>query len=300
MDEQDSGNDRNSPAPRDRRGRYVKGASGNRAGKPRGCLNRATRAVAALIDGEAEALWRLEIDRAKAGDRTLLMHCNDRTLGPRRGQPVLFPMSPVETAGDIAAAIGAVLEAAARGLITPQEAESLARAAEAGAQAVAAGERIGRARFAEEQAAFERRFELAVCAVLYFAVREIDEEAGGFHNRLRELCKPILCLGESALAALAAIHDRPERLNADLAFALAHPPRPDREASPFAAEMGRCVADLVEYLDRNGDWLDREIDEREARGEAPALKYRTGLFERLLGFEPPPVLPGGDIHPNST
>jgi len=26
------------------------------------------------------------------------------------------------------------------------------------------------------------------------------------------------------------------------------------------------------------------------------LKYRTGLFERLLGFEPPPVLPEGDFH----
>ena len=227
------------------------------------------------------------------------MHCNDRTLGPRRGQPVLFPMPRVETAGDIAAAIGAVLEAAARGLITPQEAESLARAAEAGAQAVAAGERIDRARFAEEQAAFERRAELAVCAVLYYAVREIDEEAGGLNYRLRELCKPILRLGESAIGAggdpLYA-----GTANTDRAFALAHPPRPGREASPFGVEMGRCIEDLVDFLDDNAVWLDREIDERKARGEAPVLKYRTGLFERLLGSEPPSVLPEGDIRLNST
>ena len=34
-----SDRDRDTPAPRDRRGRYVTGASGNLTGKPRGCLN---------------------------------------------------------------------------------------------------------------------------------------------------------------------------------------------------------------------------------------------------------------------
>src|SRR5439155_14401227 len=69
--------------PRDAGGRYVPGSSGHPAGKPRGFLNRATRLAAALLEGEAEALWRTEIDLAKAGDRMLLKHCTDRLLGPQ-------------------------------------------------------------------------------------------------------------------------------------------------------------------------------------------------------------------------
>jgi hypothetical protein len=50
------------PARRDGRGRYLRGASGNPAGKPRGCLNHATRIAAEMLDGEAETLWRIEIN----------------------------------------------------------------------------------------------------------------------------------------------------------------------------------------------------------------------------------------------
>src|SRR5437879_6079506 len=174
--------------PRDAGGRYVAGSSGNPAGKPRGALNRATRLAAALLEGEAEALWRTEIELAKAGDRMLLKHCNDKLLGAQRGQPVVFPMPPVETAGDIAAAVGAVLRAASRGLITPSEAETLARTAAAAARAVAEAERIERARLAAAQAAVERRFALRVAALLFYGVREIDEEAGEFDYHLRQLC----------------------------------------------------------------------------------------------------------------
>jgi hypothetical protein len=110
----DGGSGGDFAVPRDAGGRYVPGGSGNPAGKPRGCLNRATRLAAALLDGEAEALLRTEIDLAKAGDRMLLRHCTDKLLGPRRGQPVEFAMPPVATAGDIAAAVGAVLRGAAR------------------------------------------------------------------------------------------------------------------------------------------------------------------------------------------
>src|SRR3954464_3090028 len=106
MSDGDGGSDQGLPSARDGRGRYVRGVSGNPVGKPRGCLNRATRIAAQLLDGEAEALWRTEIDLAKAGDRMLLRHCNDKTLGSRRGQPVLFPMPPVENATDFAAAMG--------------------------------------------------------------------------------------------------------------------------------------------------------------------------------------------------
>jgi hypothetical protein len=46
-----SDRDRDTPAPRDRRGRYVQGASGNLTGKPRGCHNHARRVAARLSTG---------------------------------------------------------------------------------------------------------------------------------------------------------------------------------------------------------------------------------------------------------
>jgi len=278
--------DRATSARRDWQGRYATGRSGNPAGRPRGALNRATRIAAELLDGKAEALWRTEIDLALAGDRVLLRHCNDRIIAPQRAQPVAFAMPRIENAADLAAAMGALLGAAARGLITPAEAESLARSCEASARTIEIGERIERERLAAEQEAVERRVELAVCALLFYGVREIDEEAGDLDYRLRKLCKPVLRLGESALDSLAAIPYTPELLEADRAFVVAHPPRPDREASPLGAAMARCCERLTEYITRNADRLDREIEEREAAGQAPVLRYRTGLFERLCGCPP--------------
>src|SRR5258707_14025569 len=108
--------------------------SGGPGGRPSGALNRATRVAAELLDGEAEALWRAEIDLALAGDRVLLRHCNDRIIAPQRAQPAAFTMPRIEDAADLAAAMGALLGAASRGLITPAEAESLARACESSAR----------------------------------------------------------------------------------------------------------------------------------------------------------------------
>lgn len=286
--------DGDTPAQRDQRGRYVKGISGNPAGKPRGCLNHATRIAAQMLDSAAEALWRSEIDRALGGDRVLLKHCNDKIIGTRRGQPVAFAMPPIETAGDLAAAISAVLCAVAEGLITPAEAETLARACEASARTLEIGERIERERFPVEQAAVERRLELAACALLFYGVREIEEEAGDLDRRLRQLCKPVLHLGESALDALAAIPYTPELLQADHAFLGAHPLRPDREPSPLGAEMAHCCKALTDYISLNADRLEEKIEEREAKGEVPPLRYRSGLFERLLDLPWPRLSQSGE------
>jgi hypothetical protein len=227
---------------RDWQGRYATGQSGNPAGRPRGALNRATRIAAELLDGEAEALWRAEIDLALAGDRVLLRHCNDRIIAPQRAQPVTFAMPRIKDAADLAAAMGALIGAAARGLITPAEAETLARSCETSARTIEIGERIGRECLAAEQEAVERRFALRTAALLFYGVREIDEEAGGIDYRLRELSKPILRIGEAALAALAAIPDTPELVETDRAFLAAHPPRLDRVASPLSAAMGGAWA----------------------------------------------------------
>src|SRR5215469_6310208 len=85
---------------RDKRGRFVKGASGNPAGRfqkgqsgnpkgrPPGVRNKATEAAEMLLDGEAEALTRRAVERALEGDATALRLCLERIIPPRRGRAV--------------------------------------------------------------------------------------------------------------------------------------------------------------------------------------------------------------------
>jgi hypothetical protein len=66
------------------RGRpWVKGQSGNPAGRPAGCRNKATRAAELYLDGESEALVRKAVEEALAGGAVAMKLCLDRTIAPR-------------------------------------------------------------------------------------------------------------------------------------------------------------------------------------------------------------------------
>jgi len=95
-------------------------AAGN-PGKPRGTRHKATQAVLALLDGEAEALTRQAVTMALDGDATALRLCLERIAPPRKDAPVQFNLPRMETARDAAKAAGAVLEAVAEGELTPTE-----------------------------------------------------------------------------------------------------------------------------------------------------------------------------------
>ena len=79
-------------APKQRGRPFPKGRSGNPQGRPPGARNAATVIAEQLLDGEAEALTRKAIDKAKEGDMTALRLCLDRVVPPRRERPVLFPL----------------------------------------------------------------------------------------------------------------------------------------------------------------------------------------------------------------
>ena len=91
------------------------------AGKPKGTRHKATQAVLALLDGEAEAFTRQAVTMALDGDGAALRLCLERIAPPRRDAPVQFDLPRIETARDAAKAAGAVLEAVAEGDLTPTE-----------------------------------------------------------------------------------------------------------------------------------------------------------------------------------
>ncbi len=115
---------------RDRHGRFIRGRSGNPAGRPPGLRNRATLAAEQMLDGEAEALTRLALDLAHDGDKTALRLCLDRIIAPRRERAVSFTMPPIAGPADLAAAMAALADAAAQGVITPGEAAQLSQVVE--------------------------------------------------------------------------------------------------------------------------------------------------------------------------
>ena len=90
-------------------------------GKPKGARHKATLAVEALLEGEAEGLTRKAIDQALGGDVTALRLCLDRIAPATRERTVRFDLPVVNGADDIPAAIGAILQAVAGGDLAPGE-----------------------------------------------------------------------------------------------------------------------------------------------------------------------------------
>jgi len=102
-------------------GRFVKGQSGNPAGRVAGCRNKATRIAEALLDGDVEALTRKAVSLALDGDPAAMRLCFERIIAPRRARPVHLDLPPIAEPADIAAAMAAITAAVAEGAITPAE-----------------------------------------------------------------------------------------------------------------------------------------------------------------------------------
>lgn len=110
------------------RGRpFEKGHSGNPVGRPPGSRNKTTLAAEQLLDGEADAIVRKAIEKAKEGDAVALRLCLERIVPPRKDRPISFALPAIETAADALKATGALIAGVANGDITPGEATELAR-----------------------------------------------------------------------------------------------------------------------------------------------------------------------------
>ena len=138
-----------SNSERSAKGTFVHG----NPGKPKGARHRTTRAVEALLEGEAEALTRKAIDMALAGDSVALRLCLDRIAPPRKDGPVRFDLPPMESAASAKAAMGAVLSNVASGELTPGEGSAIAGLVEGYRKALETTELEARLKALEERQA---------------------------------------------------------------------------------------------------------------------------------------------------
>jgi hypothetical protein len=125
---------------RDGAGRFLKGCSGNPAGRPPGLRNAAALFAERLLDGEAEALTRKAVEMALAGDGRALRLCLERLIAPRRERPVPIGLPPLRDPADLAAVMAAVAAGLRRGELSAGEAGDLARVVEIFLRAIEASD----------------------------------------------------------------------------------------------------------------------------------------------------------------
>ena len=104
------------------------GKSGNPAGRPKGSRNKTTMAVQALLDGDAEALSRVAIEKALSGDMTALRLCLERICPAPKDRPLeddAIKLPSLKT-GILMEISAKILQAVASGKITPNEGQALA------------------------------------------------------------------------------------------------------------------------------------------------------------------------------
>jgi hypothetical protein len=104
---------------------FVKGQSGNPAGRPPGARNKSTLAVEAQLEARAEQIAGVAIERALMGDTPALRMCMDRILPRERERPLPFALPAIRGAADVERAAADITAAVGAGEITTREALDL-------------------------------------------------------------------------------------------------------------------------------------------------------------------------------
>ncbi len=96
-------------------------------GKPKGARHKTTLLAEKLMSEDAEAVVKVVVEAAKAGDLTAAKIVLDRIAPPRKDLPVAFDLPAISTAADASAAMGSIIAAVASGELTPTEAGEVAK-----------------------------------------------------------------------------------------------------------------------------------------------------------------------------
>ena len=105
-----------------------------------------------MLDGEAEAITRVAVEKAKEGDATALRLCLERILPPRKDRPV-SSLPQLGTVTDAPGATAAIVPGVASADITVAEGSELAKLVDTCVRAVEASDLDKRLRAIEEKMA---------------------------------------------------------------------------------------------------------------------------------------------------
>ena len=120
-------------------GQFVKGVSGNPRGRPRGTRDPRTVILAELLDGDGAAIVGKLIEQAKAGEPWAVRLVVERIL-PRHERRVAVELPAVTDAASVGEAIAAVIDLAAEGRLTIEEASGFLRLIEQQRKSIETGE----------------------------------------------------------------------------------------------------------------------------------------------------------------
>ena len=126
----------NGSGSRSPQGRFVPGASGNPAGRPKGARSKAALRLEELLREEIDEIAAKVLELARSGEARILKACLDRLSPVPRGRPLAFALPPLKKVADLPKAAGALLAAVAEGELSPTEASELARLVDAHIRAI--------------------------------------------------------------------------------------------------------------------------------------------------------------------
>ena len=115
---------------------WKKGQSGNPTGKPAGVRNKATVMVQSIMERGAKEITDAVVGLAKEGDLSAARLVLERLLPPVKERPISLALPGTDTAGGIAEAQQAILQAVAAGDLLLGEGTALAGIVEARRKAV--------------------------------------------------------------------------------------------------------------------------------------------------------------------
>jgi hypothetical protein len=130
---------------------FQKGQSGNPAGPAKGHRHKITLLAEKVIQDRHGDILEAVVQKATEGDPTAIRLCVERIIPLRKGRPVVFDLPAIETAADVANALGAIAGAMAAGELTPDEAGAVAGVLEAKRRAIETVEHEERLRKLEER-----------------------------------------------------------------------------------------------------------------------------------------------------
>lgn len=122
-------------------GRFQPGKSGNPKGKPKGSRNHVLAALDQIGGENAETILRAAVKAAIGDEKTapdlraaeLIL---SRVWPARKGRAVAIDLPAIIGAGDLPAALGAIVAAVAGGDLTPEEGQAVAAVLEAQRRAI--------------------------------------------------------------------------------------------------------------------------------------------------------------------